>query len=182
MSAAEDAPVSWERWVARLRERTADVDNPAHVAMLDCFVEHMASERSGDVERFMRTMVDDCVYRSWGKLRPAGVPPPVRGREEIRALYEHMMLDRRGGFPEFEHDMERFWVGEDGIAMDGVLHRLARTDELEALGEPVPAGADPQDEHVVSRRTALFISFRDGRMVGEDLYYDSTSTVTPVAR
>lgn len=174
-------PVSYERWIDRLRERTGDVTDPVHRAMVDCFIEHMVAERTGDVDRFMRTMVDDCVYRSWGKVRPPGTPPPVRRREEIRALYEDMMVHRRGGFPEFEHDMERLFVGDDGLVMDGLLHRLARTEELEALGETAPSGAQPDDEHVVSRRTALFVSFRDGLMLGEDLYYDSSSTVTPVA-
>lgn len=128
----------------------------------------------------MRTVVDEPVYRSWGRPRPAGQAPPVRRGAEIRALYQQMMVDRAGGFPEFEFDMERFWVGDDGLAMDGVLHRLARTEELDALSEPVPPEAQPHDEHVVSRRTALFVTFEDGRMLGEELYYDASCTVVPV--
>lgn len=176
-----DAQVSYERWVEALQKKAADVTETRHRRMIDCFIEHMVAERSGDVDRFMRTMVDDCAYRSWGKPRPAGVPPQVRHRDEIRAMYEQMMLHRRGGFPQFEFDMERFWVGDDGIAMDGTLHRLHRVEELASMGEPVPDGAAAGDEVVLSRRTALFISFRDGLMLGEDLYYDTASTVAPVA-
>jgi hypothetical protein len=77
-------------------------------------------------------------------------------------------------------DIERFWVCDDGIAMDGVLHRLHRVEELGAMGEVAPDGLSPEEEVVHSRRTALFVSFRDGLMLGEDLYYDATATVTPV--
>jgi hypothetical protein len=173
-------PVSYERWVDALRERAKDIREPRHLEMIDCFVEHMVSERSGDVDRFMRTMVPDCIYRSWGRPRPAGAAPSVRRVDEIRALYEQMMLHRAGGFPQFEMDIDRVWVGDDGIAMDGVLHRLHRVEELAGMGEAAHEGADPQDEVVLSRRTALFVSFRDGLMIGEDLYYDTSSTVTLV--
>jgi hypothetical protein len=173
-------PVSYERWVDALRERAKNISEPRHLEMIECFIEHMVSERTRDVDRFMRTMVDDCVYRSWGTPRATGVAPSVRRRDEIRALYEQMMLHRPGGFPQFEMEINRFWVGDDGIAMDGVLHRLHRVEELAVMGEQAPDGADSQDEVVLSRHTALFVSFRDGLMVGEDLYYDTTSTVTPV--
>jgi hypothetical protein len=174
-------PVSYERWVDALRARAKEVDNPRHLEMIDCFIEHMIAERSGDVDRFMATMMPEPVYRSWGAPRPAGKGPSVRRGREIRALYEQMMLRRPGGFPEFELAIERFFVGDDGLAMDGVLHRLHRADELESLGETRPAAAGDEDEFVLSRRTALFISFHEGLMVGEDLYYDSTSRVTAVA-
>jgi hypothetical protein len=170
--------VSHERWVDVLRARAGSVPEQRHRNMIDTFIEHMVSERSGDVDRFMATMVDDCVYRTWGTPRPHGTAPSVRDAGDVRARYEAMMLHRPGGFPEFEMDVERFWVGDDGIAMDGVLYRLHRVDELAEIGEQPPPGARPDDEVVLSRRTAVFVSFRDGLMVGEDLYYDSSSEVT----
>ena len=172
--------VSYERWVEELRLRAKSVSDPRHLAMIDCFIEHMVSERSGDLNRFMRTMIDEPVYRSWGRPRPVGVGPAVRVGAEIRALYTSMM-SRPGGFPEFEFEMERFFVGDDGLAMDGVLHRLARAEELESLGEQRPAGAGDSDEFVVSRRTALFISFQQGLMRGEDCYYAAAATVRPAS-
>jgi hypothetical protein len=171
--------VSYERWVGYLRERAKEVSDPRHLEMIECFVEHMVSERSGDIDRFMATMVAEPVYRSWGRLRPAGTPPSVRRGAEIRRLYQRMM-DRPQGFPQFELRTERFWVGDDGLAMDGVLDRLVLGSELSEFGEQVPEGAAADDEFVVSRRMALFISFEGGLMRGEDCYYDSTSTVVPV--
>lgn len=176
----KNPPVSYERWVEALRQRAESVKDPAHLEMIDCFIEHMVAERTGDLDRFMRTMIDEPVYRSWGRSRPPGVAPSVRRCAEIRALYDGMMLQRPGGFPEFELEMERFFVGDDGLAMDGYLHRLARAEELESLGEERPASAAPDDHYVVTRRTALFVSFHDGRMVGEDRYYDSVASVTAV--
>ncbi len=172
-------PVSYARWVDALRARAKDVADPGHLAMIDCFIEHMVSERSGNIERFMRTMVEEPVYRSWGRVRPQDEPPSLRRGEQIRLLYQAMM-DRADGFPEFELEMERFFVGDDAMAMDGVLHRLVRADELEDNGHARPEGTPDDAPFVVSARTALFISFVDGRMVGEDLYYDSTATVTGV--
>jgi hypothetical protein len=171
--------VSYERWVDCLRERAKVVTDARHLAMIECFIEHMVSERGGDIDRFMRTMVAEPVYRSWGRLRSAGTPPSERRSAEIRQLYQRMM-DRADGFPEFELRIERFFVGDDGLAMDGVLDRLARGHELAELGETVPDDANPDDQFVVSRRMALFVSFEDGLMCGEDCYYNSTSTITPL--
>jgi hypothetical protein len=169
-------PVDYRRWVAFVEKQKGGLSDPAHVRMLDCFIEHMVSERSGDVDRFMRTMVDEPVYRSWGRPRPPGAGPSVRRGEKIRALYQGMM-DRPDGFPQFELDTERFFVRDDGIAMDGMFRREARGSELEALGESLPAGVSPDDRFVLSRRMALFISFHDALMCGEDTYFDASAEV-----
>jgi hypothetical protein len=175
-----DAPVSYQRWVESLRSRAKDVTDPTHLAMIDCFVEHMVFERSGDIDRFMRTMIPEPVYRSWGRPRPPGVGPSVRRGAEVRNTYQRMM-DRPDGFPEFEMRIERFFVGDDGLAMDGVLDRRLRGSEVLAMGDSLPDGADPDGEFVHSRRMALFVSYEDGLMVGEDMYNDSIATVTPLA-
>jgi hypothetical protein len=171
--------VSYERWVEDLRGRAKDITDAQHLVMIDCFIEHMVSERSGDIDRFMRTMIPEPVYRSWGgRPRPPGVGPSVRRGAEVRDTYQRMM-DRPDGFPQFEMQIERFFVGDDGLAMDGVLHRLLRGAEVIDMGEALPDGASPDGHFVHSRRMALFVSFEDGLMVGEDMYNDSTATVTP---
>ena len=173
------APVDYRRWVSRVEAQKARVSDPRQRQMLDCFIEHMVSERSGDIDRFMRTMIDEPVYRSWGRPRPAGAGPSVRRGEEIRTLYLGMM-NRPDGFPQFDLDIERFFVGDDALAMDGVFLREARGYELEALGEELPPGGSPDGRFVLSRRMALFISFRDGLMCGEDTYFDVRATVEPL--
>lgn len=171
--------VDYRRWVAFVEGQKARVSDPNQLQMLDCFIEHMVSERSGDIDRFMRTMIEEPVYRSWGRPRPAGAGPSIRRGDEVRALYLSMMA-RPDGFPQFELDTERFFVGDDGLAMDGTLRREARGHELEMLGEPLPPRTSPDDRVVVSRRMALFISFRDGLMCGEDTYFDAHASVEPL--
>ncbi len=168
--------VDYRRWVRFVEERKGETTVPAHARMIDCFIEHMVSERSGEIDRFMRTMVDDPVYRSWGRPRPAGAAPVVRGRDEIKARYKALMA-RPDGFPQFELETERFFVGDDGIAMDGTLRQQLRGSELGGAGVGLPDAGSPDDVFVVSRRMALFVSYRDGLMCGEDCYYDATATV-----
>jgi hypothetical protein len=171
--------VDYRRWVNVVEQQKSRVSDPKHLQMLDCFIEHMVSERSGDIDRFMRTMIDEPIYRSWGRPRPPGAGPSVRRGQEIRTLYLGMM-NRPDGFPQFDLDTERFFVGDDGLAMDGVFQREARGYELDALGEELPPGGSPDGRFVLSRRMALFISFRDGLMCGEDTYFDARATVEPL--
>ena len=80
----------------------------------------------------------------------------------MRALYLSMMA-RPDGFPHFEMDTERFFVGDDCLAMDGTLRREARGHELGSLGKPLPPGTS-----------------RDGLMCGEDTYFDAHASVEPL--
>jgi hypothetical protein len=161
------------RWVAFLERAKKSVTDPKHQAMIDVFIEHLVAETSNQLERTMATLVPDAVYHVWGQT-PIGPDAPEgskASREQVRANYEAGMNSSRG-FPRYELKTERFFVGDDGLAMDGTILAPVIGTELVAWGQELPAGTAEDDEFVVSQRLALFIPFRDGLMVGEDMYWD----------
>lgn len=95
-----------------------------------------------------------------------------------RAFYEGMT--EAGGDTAFKFvamDTERCFVGEDGIALDGTLWNVVTGEQLAGWGAEVPEGADPAGTFAVGRRLALFMSYRNGKMVGEDTYWHANCEV-----
>jgi hypothetical protein len=158
------ADVSLDRWIANLRARKANLTEPRHRAMVDVFIEHIEAERACDVERFLAHQVEHPVYRRFGAVE-WHLPPDVK--------QWYSVMESGGEFPEYEMEMERFFVGDDGIATDGVLKMRSTGRKLVAHNMTLPADGAEDDTYIVTRRFAMFIPFV------EDTYRDPP-TITRV--
>lgn len=156
---------SISQWVASLKERQSAIDGPQRRAELDLLIEHLMAEAERDLPRTMATLSPRGGYHSWG-----GSSPYTATIAEQERLYR-TVLDRSENAFNLGLEIERFFSGPDGICMDGMLHKEATADEVVAMGGALPAGAG-EGAFVVSRRMALFVSYADGLMAGEDMYRD----------
>lgn len=165
-------------WIEFLKLRRDKATDPEDIAKLDNFIEHLAAEFSHDWDTTMDTMAPDGVSRTWGGgpfMEMLGDELDNDGR---RAFYEGMT--EAGGDTAFKFvamDTERCFVGEDGIALDGTLWNVVTGEQLAGWGAEVPEGADPAGTFAVGRRLALFMSYRNGKMVGEDTYWHANCEV-----
>jgi hypothetical protein len=163
------------QWVAALEERKRALSDPERVAEMDLLIEHLVAEHERDLPRTLRTVNPRGSYHSWG-----GTHPYSATVDEQAGLYQ-AALDASPHTFDLAMEIERCFSGPDGIALDGVLHKQATADEVARMGLDLPEGADPESDFVVSRRMALFVSFMDGLMAGEDMYRDVGGTVMTAA-
>lgn len=173
-------------FIAYLEARRAEVENPRHSAMLDVLIEHTIAEvRDLDIERTMDTLVEEPVYHYWGDLvamRMGGIDPPrSANRAQVRAAYEDGMREGWLRMDTLEIEVERFFISDEAIAWDGVQYMRVPGAALAANGEPFTDGGTVDDAYIKASRSAVFISFRDGRMVGEDFYLDGQIETSRVA-
>ena len=159
------------QWVAALEERRRTLSDPQRIAEMDLLIEHLVAEEERDLPRTMRTLSPRGSYHSWGG--PGSYTASV---DEQGQIYQRV-LDASPNTFNLAMEIERCFSGPDGICLDGVLHKQASADEVAKMGLALPDGADPDGDFVVSRRMALFVSFMDGLMAGEDMYRDFGGTV-----
>jgi hypothetical protein len=181
-----DRQLDMGRFVGYLQDRRAEVENPKHAAMLGVLIEHCIAEvKDLNIERTMATLIADPVYHYWGDrsvMRAGGVDPPRSAhRAEVQAAYEAGMREGWLSMHTLELEVERFFINDDAIAWDGMQYARVPGGALAANGEPFPDGGTVEDEYIKASRSAVFISFRDGRMVGEDFYLDGEISTTRVA-
>ncbi|HEY1967045.1 MAG TPA: hypothetical protein VGH89_03805 [Pseudonocardia sp.] len=169
-------------WIDHLEQRKRKLTDPADVAKIDVLVEHLMAEFTHDWDATMATMLDAGVSRAWGggaflkALEVDGtnvMPNSVR-----RGFYEG--VTEAGGDSAFRFlalETERLFVGEDGVVCDGVLWNIVPGEQLDQWGAELPAGGSPDKIYAVGRRLALFLSFQDGKIVGEDTYWDQNYEV-----
>jgi hypothetical protein len=158
--------VDTERWIAYLESRK-DGLSERQAANVDLFVEHLRSERSGDVERYLAHQVPNPVYRRYGAV------------EWHLSANIHEWFNRMAGgsFPIYEMETDRFVVTDDLIVCDGVLKMTTTGSKLLEHHMELPAGGTESDTYLVYRRFAIFIPFEDGVWAGEDTYRDPPSIV-----
>jgi hypothetical protein len=161
-----------EQWVAALERRRSALTDPERIAELDLLIEHLVAEHERDLPRTMRTVSPRGGYHSWGGAKPYTATTP-----EQEVLYRKA-LDGSPNTFNLCLEVERFFSGPDGICMDGVLHKELTGQAVLDMGFALPDGADPSGTFVVSRRMALFVSYLDGLMAGEDMYRDDHGVVT----
>jgi hypothetical protein len=167
-----------------LEARKAGAENPKHAAMIGVLIEHTVAEvRDLDIDRTMATLVDDCVYHNWGDRR---VPellalPREADRDSVRASYLALMESGVLRMGNIEVDVEHFFVSDDAIAWDGYNSVRLPGAMLAKAGVPLAGGGTPEDDFALTVRTVTVIPFRDGLMVGEDIYYDGHPTLKKVS-
>lgn len=179
MTTAARAIPTWSRrrprianWVAEIRDRTSDVREVTLRHRIDMLIEHLVAEDERDVPRTMRTIASTGRYHSWG-----GAKSYTASAAEQEQIYTDL-LDAWPESFQLELEIDRLIVGEDGIAMDGVLHKEVSGEALLGMGFAIPPGCSVSQRFVVSRRQALFVSYHGELMAGEDLYRDEGGVVT----
>jgi hypothetical protein len=158
-------PTRWTGYLAERRDREPD---PRYAAMIGTLLEHVEAEQAVDFARFLRHQISEPVYRRFGAVEWQ-LPP------DVRTWFGRMSAE--GTFPKYELETERLMVGDDGLATDGILKMEAKGSQLLAHNMTLPDGGTEKDSFIVYRRFAIFISFQDGKMVGEDSYRDPPTVV-----
>jgi hypothetical protein len=162
-------------FLSLLESQRSKATNARHAEMLDVLIEHCVAEvLEADLDRTMETVADDGVYHYWGGADAGPRQSGVRtaNKTQQRGLYEIML----SGGPlthKLSIDVERFFINDDAICWDGMVNMYATGTDLLAQGRKLPAGGRPEDEYVTRSRCAIFISFKDKKLVGEDYYFDS---------
>lgn len=163
------------QWIGALEERRSLLTDPQRIAEMDLLIEHLAAEEVRDLPRTLATVSPRGGYHSWG-----GSKPYAASTAEQAELYQQA-LDASPHTFDLAMEVERLHAGPDGICMDGELHKQAIVEEVVRMGFAPPAGASADEIFVVSRRMALFVSFLDGLLAGEDMYRDDHGVVQTAA-
>jgi hypothetical protein len=169
-------------WLDYLRERRSRLTDKDELGKLDLFIEHLTADYVQDVPRTIATMHPEGTSRQWGggpmlETLPSEVPTSARS-----AVYTQIVA--LGGYNALKllaTETDRLIVGEDGIFTDGILWNTVPGSELDLWGGgPLPEGAAADDVFEVGRRLAIVMSYRDGLIVGEDLYWNGPAIVRKV--
>jgi len=138
-------------------------------SMIETLAEHFLGEYLDDLDRTMRPMRKDGVSRSWG---PGST---VTGRRktwsETRRHYLTTMSNP-GYTKTLDIELDRVVVGLDSIALDGVMS--GAVDPASGKG---PSGDRSTPARRFRCRIALFFSFADGLIVGQDVYLTERETI-----
>lgn len=165
-------------WIEFLEERKAKLTSPDDVDKVDVFIEHLVTEYKHEFDGTVNTMAPDGVSRCWG----GGPMPQVLGSNGTNEMYNSDRKEFYEGvraasdenaFKFVAMDTERFFVGQDGIVVEGVLWNIVTGSQLPLWKAELPEGADPDSNFGIGFRMALFMSYRDGKIVGEDTYWDA---------
>lgn len=170
-------------WIDYLERRKQKLSDPDDVAKIDVFIEHLAAEFTHDWDATMATMTDDGVSRAWGggpflKALEVDGTNVMPNHPHRRGFYEG--VTEAGGDSAFRFlalDTERLFVGEDGVVCDGTLWNIVPGNQLDQWGAELPADGSPDKTYAVGRRLALFMSYENGKIVGEDTYWDQNCEV-----
>jgi hypothetical protein len=173
-------PISVD-WLQFFKDRRDELSDPDDIAKVDMWITHIAAEHAQDIELTMETMAPDGESRVWGGGPLYDKLGAVMTNVERKPFYEALVKERGDDmFKYVAMDNERFYVGKDGIAVDGVLWNIVPGDHVERWGAEIPEGSDPNGNFAMGIRMALFVSFRDGKIVGEDSYLDSKCEVRAI--
>jgi hypothetical protein len=165
-------------WLEFFRQRRDELTNPDHIAKMDTWIKHVAAEYVHDWDLTMATMTPDGVSRSWGGGPLFEMLGSSLTNHDRRTLYERVAKEEgHNAFKFVAMETERFFVGDDGIVVEGILWNVVPGDHVDAWGAEIPDGGDPNGTFAIGVRMALFLSFKDGLVVGEDHYLDSKQLV-----
>jgi hypothetical protein len=172
-------------WIEFLELRKAKLTDPDDVAKVDNFIQHLLTEYKHDFEGTLATMAPDGLSRCWGggpMLAVLGTGGTnVMTNVDRKPFYEEVTkASGEDAFKFVAMDTERFFVGEDGIVLEGVLWNIVPGDQLALWNADLPVGADPNGTYGLGQRMALFMSYRDGKIVGEDTYWDANYEVREI--
>jgi hypothetical protein len=173
-------PISLD-WLQFFKDRRDELTNPDDIAKVDMWITHIAAEHAQDIELTMETMTPDGASRVWGGGPLFDKLGAVMTNVDRKPFYQALVKERgKDMFKFVAMDSERFFVGEDGLVVDGVLWNIVPGEHVARWGAEIPEGSDPNGNFALGIRMAQFVSFKDGRIVGEDSYLDSHCEVRPI--
>ena len=148
--------------------------NPRHRAMLENFREHLLAELEGDVDRIMKTQVEEPRYQFWG----AGIGDfGPKGGAAVRGFYQQIFEQ---GYNKLYYEIDRIFCGDDHLFHDGVLHMVWPGHALRGIGVAVD---DPDAQYLYSYRSAAIFKYdAAGSCTGEDTYSDGSPTLERVRK
>jgi len=124
---------------------------------------HMEAEHRGDLEATLAEFADDCYY-----LVP-GLGLHLRGRREIRDWYEELFA----AIPDFGSSDERYWT-----CVDGAAQFVLYSARMEGTHLGVWDGWHPTGKRFSTPVLVRIPIAADGRMLAEEVYFDSADLFT----
>lgn len=118
------------------------------------WLEHVLAENRRELEKLIDTLTDDCVY----EVVPTG--QIIRGKKAVAEFYTNFW----NAIPDVKLDLQRHYISENGVVEESIL-----------VGSPVGSifGFKPSAERL-SVPMAIFFPIKDGKIVGERIYFDPT--------
>ncbi len=130
------------------------------VANHKLWLEHALAENKRELERLIATLHDDCVY----EVVPSG--QVWRGKDEVRTFYRGLWE----GIPDVKLDLlSRIDADDCVVEQSEVYGTMSGT----LFGFP-PSGK------ALRFRVVIFFPVRDGKFVGERVYFDAAEIVRQV--
>lgn len=152
-----------------LDQRIAETTKPEHAVMLSHVRQRMCGEMLGDIDQVTAAMAPDFVL----ELHNSGFGTSMKlGVEELRSMIASTpSTDESVMWVEFD----RMLLGDEGIAMNGVMRTQAPGAVVEALH-----GSDKIDDseatYLLTTRFLTFGIYRDEFMVLEESFVDGASS------
>jgi hypothetical protein len=157
------SPAAAESPFKIFHDRLAVTENQRQRKMLEMVIEHGEAEAVPDLERTMRTLVDEPTYGFWVCGRDIG----PKDRAGVRAFYSKMFANHN--LAVLAYPKLRLTMDDDSIVVEVDAHlKMSGRDALER-GYRVPDGSKT---YRVRSRDIIWISFdEDARLKGEDVYF-----------
>lgn len=124
------------------------------------WLEHALAENKRDLERLLATLADDCVY----EVVPTG--QTFRGKDGVRGFYRGLWE----GIPDVKLDLLSRIDADDCVVEQSEVHG---TMSGTLFGFPPSGGA-------LRFKVVIFFPVRDGRFVGERVYFDAAEIARQV--
>ncbi|MEE9224644.1 MAG: ester cyclase [Bacteroidota bacterium] len=116
------------------------------------WLEHVLAENRREVEKLMDTLVEDCVY----EIVPLG--QVLHGKKAVAEFYQSLW----NAVPDAKLDLQHHYISENGVVEESVL--------VGNLVGPI-FGFHPNGK-AISVPVAIFFPIRDGKILGERIYFD----------
>ncbi len=116
------------------------------------WLEHVLAENRRELEKLIDTLTDDCVY----EIVPTG--QVIRGKEAVTEFYTNFWK----AVPDAKLNLQQHYISENGVVEESILVGTAVGPlfGFEPTGSPL------------SVSMAIFFPIKDGKIVGERIYFD----------
>ncbi len=118
------------------------------------WLQHVLAENRREIDQLIDTLIDDCVY----EIVPTG--QVIRGKKAVAEFYTNFWK----AVPDVKLNLQRHYISENGVVEESVLvgNAVGPLFGFEPTGSPL------------SVPMAIFFPIKDGKIVGERIYFDPT--------
>lgn len=154
------------------------IEQPRRRQILENFIEHAAAEANGNYDALMASCSQKSQsYAIYGSGNASFTDMLPQSYQELLAHYR-MLIELNMYVIHF--DIEKLLVGDDEIAIEGVVHQLYQGDKLALLGIEVD---DQKAVYQLFKKIMLvFIFDEEGKGCGEHSYTHGPSTIENVIK